>query len=83
MPQAYENLNAQHLKPAQCIDDWAHFFQRAELRPTLGCAAEHGKPHLPVARLVQSVRDVPALPFNVFRHGSATAAELTALGALE
>ena len=29
MPQAYENLNAQHLKPAQCVDDWARFFQRA------------------------------------------------------
>jgi hypothetical protein len=83
MPQAYENLNAQHLKPAQCVDDWARFFERAQLRPTLGCFAEHGKPHLPVARLVQSVRDVPALSFNVFRHGTATTAELTALGALE
>jgi hypothetical protein len=37
---------------------------------------------LPIARLVQSVRDVPGLPFNVFHHGSVTTAELAALAAL-
>lgn len=83
MPQAYENLNAQHLKPAQCVDDWARFFDRAQLRPTLGCFAEHGKPHLPIPRLVESVREVPRLPFNIFRHGTVTTAELAALAALE
>ncbi len=82
MPQAYENLNAEHLKPTQCVDDWARFFQRAQIRPTLGCFAEHGKPHLPIPRLVQSVRDVPDLPFNIFRHGTVTTAELVALAAV-
>jgi hypothetical protein len=35
-----------------------------------------------IARLVQGVRDVPGLPFNVFHHGSVTTelAALTALG---
>jgi hypothetical protein len=79
MPQAYENLNAGELKPAQCVADWARFFDRAGLRPTLGCFAERGHGHLPVARLVASVREVPALSFNVFRHGTVTDAELTAL----
>jgi hypothetical protein len=83
MPQAYENLNAEHLKPRLCVEDWARIFKRAQLRPTLGCFAEHGKPHLPVARLVQSVRDVPVLPFNVFRHGTATNAEFAALAAVD
>jgi hypothetical protein len=82
MPQAYENLNEEHLKPTQCVDDWARFFERQRIRPTLGCFAEHGRPRLPIARLVQSVRDVPGLPFNVFHHGSVTTAELAALAAL-
>lgn len=43
MPQAYENLNAELLTPTQCIDDWARFFDREQLRPTLGCFAEHGQ----------------------------------------
>jgi hypothetical protein len=79
MPQAYENLNAEKLKPTQCIADWARFFDRKELRPTLGCFSEHGKPHLPIPRLVQSVRDVSGLRFNIFRHGTVTNAELEAL----
>jgi hypothetical protein len=79
MPQAYENLNGQLLKPVQCVDDWSRFFPRDSLRPTLGCFAEHGRPHLPIPRLVQSVRDVPDLRFNVFRHGTVTTAELDAL----
>lgn len=79
MPQAYENLNADELKPTQCVADWARFFDRTEIRPTLGCFAEHGREHLPVARLVASVRDVEGLSFNVFRHGTVTDAELTAL----
>ena len=82
MPQAYENLNAEHLKPAQCVKDWARFFARKDLRPTLGCFSEHGHPHLPVPRLVQSVRDVPGLRFNVYRQGTVTAAELAALSAV-
>lgn len=82
MPQAYENLNAQQLKPTQCVDDWARFFERSELRPTLGCFAEHGRPHLPVPRLVQSVRELPGLRFNIFRHGTVTTAELAALAAI-
>lgn len=82
MPQAYENLNAQQLKPKQCVDDWARFFKRSELRPTLGCFSEHTHPHLPVPRLVQSVRDVPGLPCNVFHHATATDAELEALVAI-
>ncbi len=83
MPQAYENLNAEHLKPSQCVDDWARFFEREQIRPTLGCFAEHGEPHLPIPRLVQSVRDVPGLRFNVFHHGTVTTAELAALAAVE
>jgi hypothetical protein len=83
MPQAYENLNARLLKPAQCVDDWARFFPRDSLRPTLGCFAEHGRPHLAVARLVQSVREVPGLRFNVFRHGTVTNAELDALSRVD
>lgn len=79
MPQAYENLNARELKPAQCVEDWARFFPKAGLRPTLGCFEENGKPNLPVARLVRSVREVPGLKFNVFRHGTVKQAELDAL----
>jgi hypothetical protein len=79
MPQAYENLNAAALKPAQCVAAWARFFERGGLRPTLGCFAEHGHPHLPIPRLVRSVRDVPELAFNVYRHGTVTTAELHAL----
>ena len=82
MPQAYENLNAEKLKPAQCILDWARFFERSEIRPTLGCFAERGRPHVPLPRLVQSVKDVPGLRFNVYRHGTVTAAELEALSAI-
>jgi hypothetical protein len=83
MPQAYENLNARELKPAQCVADWARFFDRSALRPTLGCFAEHGHGHLPVPRLVASVRDVPSLSFNIFRHGTVTDAELTALAKIQ
>jgi hypothetical protein len=82
MPQAYENLNAELLKPKHCVEDWARFFSRKGLRPTLGCFSEHGKPHLPIPRLAQSVRDVPGLRFNVFRHGTVTDGELEALSRL-
>jgi hypothetical protein len=82
MPQAYENLNAQALKPADCVKDWARFFPRGGLRPTLGCFAENGKGPLPVTRLVRSVQDVPGLRFNVFRHGTVKKAELEALHAI-
>jgi hypothetical protein len=83
MPQAYENLNAQLLKPKLCVNDWSRFFPRRSLRPTLGCFAEGGKPHLSISRLTQSVKDVPNLTFNVFRHGTVTKAELKALSAIE
>jgi hypothetical protein len=79
MPQAYENLNARELKPTQCVADWARFFDRKELRPTLGCFAEAGQGHLPVARLVASVAEVPGLSFNIFRHGTVRDPELRAL----
>jgi len=82
MPQAYENLNAQALKPTQCIEDWARFFPRQNLRPTLGCFDEHGHPRLDTGRLVQSVREVADLAFNVYRHGTVTDAELEALAAV-
>jgi hypothetical protein len=82
MPQAYENLNAAQLKPTQCVKDWARFFKRKDLRPTIGCFAEHGHPHLPVPQLVQSVRDVPGLRFNIFRYGTVTTSELAALSAV-
>lgn len=82
MPQAYENLNAAELKPTQCVEDWARFFRRRQLEPTLGCFAEHGRPHLPVSRLVASVEELPRLRFNVFRHGTVTKAELAALSAI-
>jgi hypothetical protein len=49
----------------------------------VGCFAENNRPHLPVARLTQSVREVPDLPFNVFRHGEVTDAELTALSTVD
>ena len=79
MPQAYENLNAEFLRPDLCVDDYARFFPRDTMRVTLGCFEEHGKKRLPVRRLVSSVREVPALTFNVYRHGTVTAAELDAL----
>ena len=79
MPQAYENLNRGALKPTQCVVDWARFFERRMLRPTVGCFSEGGHSHLPVPRLVQSIREVPALPFNIFRHGTVTPSELRAL----
>jgi hypothetical protein len=83
MPQAYENLNARELRPADCVKDWARFFPRRTLRPTLGCFAEGGHGHLAIPRLVQSVRDVPGLSFNIYRHGTVTRGELEALSALE
>ena len=49
------------------------------LQDTLGCFEEHCKKRLPVRRLVSSVREVPSLTFNVYRHGTVTAAELDAL----
>jgi hypothetical protein len=79
MPQAYENLNAGALKPRQCVDDYARFFKREDLRPTLGCFEEHGHHHLPISRLVESVHEVHDLPFNVFHHGTVTEVELEAL----
>jgi hypothetical protein len=82
MPQAYENLNAEKLKPIQCVNDWSRFFERSALRPTLGCFAERNKPHLPIHRLVGSVQEVPRLRFNIFRHGTVTAAELKALSSV-
>lgn len=82
MPQAYENLNPEKLKPSQCVKDWARFFERRRLRPTLGCFAEHGHSHLPIPRLVESVHEVHGVRFNVFRHGTVTTAELEALSAL-
>lgn len=79
MPQAYENLNPGVLKPKQCVDSYARFFDRNHIRPTLGCFSEHGHSHLPIDRLVQSVHEVSGLPFNVYHHGTVTAAELEAL----
>ena len=79
MPQAYENLNAHQLTPAQCVADWARFFDPTGLRPTLGCFAEHGHGHLATARLIASIQEVPGLRFNIFRHGTVTDAELKAL----
>jgi hypothetical protein len=58
------------------------FLDRNTLRPTLGCFAEHGHGHLPIARLLASVRGVPALRFNIYRHGTVTDAELTALSSV-
>jgi len=83
MPHAYENLNARELKPEQCVNDWSRFFPRQRLRPTLGCFSERNHPHLPIARLVQSVREVSGLRFNVFRQGTVTNAELDALSRIE
>jgi hypothetical protein len=82
MPQAYENLNLDELKPRQCVNDWARFFKRRDLRPTLGCFAERTHPHLPIPRLVESAREVRGLRFNIFRHGTVTTAELDALSRL-
>ncbi len=81
MPQAYENLNPTLLKPSLCVDDYARFFARDTMRPTLGCFAEDGHGRLALKRLVGSVRDVPKLTFNVYRHGTVTNAELDALDA--
>lgn len=82
MPQAYENLNAEALTPRQCVDDYARFFPRDTMRPTLGCFEEHGQDRLPLSRLAASVREVPRLKFNVYRHGTVTESELDALDAL-
>jgi hypothetical protein len=82
MPQAYENLNAEKLKPIQCVNDWSRFFERRALRPTLGCFSERNHSHLPTPRLVQSVREVPRLRFNIYRHGTVTTAEFEALSSV-
>jgi hypothetical protein len=82
MPQAYENLNPTLLKPSLCVDDYARFFARDTMRPTLGCFAENGHDHLSLKRLVASVREVPGLKFNVYRHGTVKNAELDALDAV-
>jgi hypothetical protein len=79
MPQAYENLNAGLLRPAQCVEDYARFFPRESMRVTLGCFGENGHGHLSPSRLVASVREVRGLTFNVYRHGTVTNAELEAL----
>lgn len=81
MPQAYQNLNPL-LTPKTCVDDWARFFKRADLRPTLGCFTEGGHGHLSTADLVRSVHEVPALRFNVYRHGTVTDTELAVLAAI-
>jgi hypothetical protein len=78
MPQAYENLNPV-LEPKLCVDDYARFFPRESMRPTLGCFGENGHGHLAPARLIASVREVPSLKFNVYRHGTVTNGELEAL----
>ena len=83
MPQAYENLNRQLLKPRDCVADYARFFPRDTMRPTLGCFAEHGQGHLAPGRLKASVDEVPGLTFNVYRHGTVTNAELEALEAID
>ena len=82
MPQAYENLNAQALKPSRCVEDYARFFPRDTTRVTLGCFSENHHGHLPLPRLTASVREIPGLAFNVYRHGTVTTAELEALEAL-
>jgi hypothetical protein len=82
MPQAYQNLNATALRPSLCVKDWASVFSRPDMRPTVGCFSEHDHGHLPIPELVQSVREVADLPFNVFRHGTVTDAELAALAAI-
>jgi hypothetical protein len=82
MPQAYENLNASQLKPAQCVADWARFFDNASIRPTLGCFSEPGHPALSLSRLIASVHEVKDLGFNIYRHGTVTDAELKALARL-
>jgi len=82
MPQAYENLNRDLLSPKQCIADYARFFERDQLRPTLGCFTEHGQPRLPIERLLESIEEVNGLAFNVFRQGTVTKQELKALSTL-
>ena len=82
MPQAYQNLNPASLRPSSCVDDWARFFVRSDLRPTLGCFSEKDHGHLTTAQLVQSVHEVPSLRFNVYRHGTVTDTELTALAGI-
>jgi hypothetical protein len=83
MPQAYENLNPTALRPSTCVDDWARFFPRRDLRPTLGCFSEAGHGHLPTDQLLESVREVPGLRFNVYRHGTVTDDELGALATIK
>ena len=75
-------MNPASLRPSSCVDDWAQFFVRSDLRPTLGCFSDKDHGHLPTAQLVQSVREVSSLRFNVYRHGTVTDAELTALAAI-
>jgi len=82
MPQAYQNLNPALLRPRSCVDDWARFFVRSDLRPTLGCFSEKGHDRLTTAQLAASVGEIPSLRFNVYRHGTVTDAELTALAAI-
>jgi hypothetical protein len=82
MPQAYENLNPTKLRPSACVDDWARIFRRRDVRPTLGCFSEHGRDHLPTTRLAASVRELPDLRFNVYRHGTVTDQELAALAGI-
>lgn len=82
MPQAYENLNAEALTPVLCVEDYAAIFPRRSLRVTVGCFTEHNHPHLPIPRLVASVREVPRIAFNVYRNETVTEAELEALAAV-
>jgi hypothetical protein len=83
MPQAYENSNASALTPRACVDDYARFFPRRGIRPTLGCyTPDHGA-RVPIPRLVQSVREVPDLAFNVYRQGTVTDGELGALAGID
>jgi hypothetical protein len=83
MPQAYENLNRQLLKPSLCVADYARFFPRDTMRPTLGCFAEHGQGRLALRRLAASVNEVPGVTFNVYRQGTVTNSELQALEGID
>lgn len=77
-PQAYETDN-HLLTPARCVEAARRIWPLSMIRPTLGAYKGAGERPTP-KRLAESLREVSTTGFNVWRNGTATAADIRALG---
>lgn len=76
-PQAYE-ADSRQLTPAECVAAARHIWPITMIRPTLG-AYKGALTRPSPKRLAQSLSEVKTTGFNVWRNGTATAADLRAL----